>query len=741
MEFSQDFVRTQLLLFKPFVSSCSLERTRKAQARLGALMASSYKNDSKYEKIKLSGFDCALITPTDLTSRGVILYLHGGGYTCGDLKYTRGFATVLASKCSMRVLAPAYRLAPEAPFPAALDDALASYRYLLAAGHLPSEILLCGESAGGGLCYSLCMKIRQEDLPLPAGIIAISPWADLTLSGESFETNKESDPTLEKGRLEYYANCYVHGTCDGISDEKRDILAKSNPLVSPLFGDLSSLPPSLIFAGSDEILLDDSRLLHDRLAEAGSRCQMIVAEGMWHVYPLFCLKEHTGDFDRINAFLRTVLPPPERLRWMRLDNAAKIYPAARSKRWVNIFRLSATLIDEVDREVLKSALDVTVRRFPSIAVRLRTGFFWYYLEEIPCAPEIMDERSFPLSRMPFEKLQKCAFRVIVYKKRIAVEFFHSITDGNGGLVFLKTLLAEYIQQKYNIEIPATDGVLDRLESPREEELEDSFQRACGPVAASRSDTTAYKIKGTLEDDSFLTNTAFIMSATEVKAKAREYGVTANTFLASAVMLAIINIQKESGRNQSKMKPVKILLPVNLRKMFSSESLRNFVLYTVPSIDPRLGEYTFEEIAKSVHHQMGLSATPKQLSKMITTNVRSERIFAVKILPLFIKNPIMKAVFSAVGEKTSCLSLSNLGLVKVPDEMAPFIERMDFILGIQATRHHNCGIITYGDTLVFNSIRNIREPILEKHLYKVLRELGIRVKVESNQRDSGKENKK
>lgn len=733
MELSRDFARTQLLLFKPFVSSCSLERTRKAQERLGALMASSYKSNCKYEKKKLSGFECALITPSDIISKGVILYLHGGGFTCGDLKYARGFATVLASKCSMRVLAPAYRLAPETPFPAALDDALEAYKYLLEKGLLPSEIVLCGESAGGGLCYSLCLKLKQEKIPLPAGIIAISPWADLTLSGKSIEGNKDLDPTLEKERLAYYANCYVHGSSVAPSDTTLDRELKSNPLISPLFGDLSSMPPSIIFAGSDEILLDDSRSLHEKLTRAGARCQITVTEGMWHVYPLFCLKEYASDFDRINAFLRTVLPPPERLRWMRLDNAAKIYPAARSKRWVNLFRLSATLTEDVDKEVLKSALDVTVRRFPSIAVRIKTGFFWYYLEEIPNAPEIMDERSYPLSRIPFEKLQKCAFRVIVYKKRIAVEFFHSITDGNGGLIFLKTLLAEYIQQKYNVEIPAKDGVLDRLEMPSERELEDSFQRTCGKVAASRRDVTAYKINGTVESDAFLTNTAFLMSAAEVKARAKEIGVTANTFLASAVILAIINIQKERGIRQSKMKPVKLLLPVNLRKMFDSESLRNFVLYAMPGVDPRLGEYSFEEICTAVHHQMGLMATPKQMQKMITTNVKSERVLAVKLLPLFIKNPIMKAVFNTVGEKTTCLSLSNLGLVKVPDEMSPFIERMDFVLGIQATRHHNCGIITYGDTLVFNSIRNIREPILERHLYAVLKDLGIHVKVESNQR--------
>ncbi len=733
MEFSTDFIRTQLLLFKPYVASCSLEATRKGQDRLGALMASSYKDHSKYEYVKIASNECAFITPSDVTSRGIILYLHGGGYTCGDLKYARGFGTVLAAKCSIKVFAAIYRLAPEAPFPAALDDVLEAYRYLISLGYKPSDIILCGESAGGGLAYSLCMKLKSLGETLPAGIIAISPWSDLTLSGESYEKNKDVDPSLTKEKLRFYADCYAYGKNPPETDSGKDIVFKADPYISPLFGDLASLPPSFIIVGGDEILLDDSTRLHEKLIASGVRSQIIITPKMWHVYPLYCLKEHRSDFDRINSFLRTVLPPPEKLRWMRLDNAAKIYPAARSRNWVNIFRLSATLCEDVDREVLKSALDVTVRRFPSIAVRLRRGFFWYYLEEIPSAPEIKDERSFPLSKMPFDNIQKCAFRVIVYKKRIAVEFFHSVTDGNGGLIFLKTLIAEYIQQKYNISVTPCEGVLDRLEEPSHEELVDSFQDACGSVGASRGDSTAYKIRGTRMRDGFLNDTTFLMSAREIKEKSKACGVTATAFIAAAALLAIINIQKEEGIKPSKMKPAKVLIPVNLRKMFGSKTLRNFVLYVTPGVDPRLGDYTFEELCTIVSHQMGLGITKKEMTKKITTNIRSERIPIVKILPLFIKNPIMKAVFAAVGEKKSCMSLSNLGLVKLPEEMTPYVERMDFVLGIQSTRHYNCGMITYGDTLAFNIIRNIEEPIFERHFHAALRSLGVRVRLESNER--------
>ena len=162
------------------------------------------------------------------------------------------------------------------------------------------------------------------------------------------------------------------------------------------------------------------------------------------------------------------------MRWVRLDNAAKIYPAARRKNWSNLFRQSVSLSENVDVQVLQSALDVTVKRFPSIAARLRKGAFWYYLQQVESAPQISEEHSYPLVFMNREEMRKCAFRVIAYENRIAVEYFHSLTDGNGALVFLKSLTAEYLEQKYRVSIPFENGVLDRRELPKEEELEDSF---------------------------------------------------------------------------------------------------------------------------------------------------------------------------------------------------------------------------------------------------------------------------
>ena len=720
MAFSAKTVRSQIQMLQPLLRSCSLETVRKGQNKIGELMEARYRRQVLSHDHPFENFEAAWVLPRDERRQGVILYLHGGGYTCGDLEYAKGFGTMLAVKTGARVFCAGYRLAPEHPYPTALEDALESYRYLLGKGY--TRIALCGESAGGGLCYSLCMRLRELALPMPACVIPVSPWTDLTASGPSYETNKERDPSMTRQLLDFYADSYT-------TDRK-------DPLVSPLFGELDGMPPSLIFVGGDEIMLSDAQQLHEKLLAAGGKSQLVVKPERWHGYLLYGLSEDEGDFSLVNRFLNRYLAMENKLRWLPLDNAAKIYPAARRKNWSNVFRLSATLKEEVDATVLQTALDVTARRFPSIAARLRKGVFWYYLQQLDHAPAVREENGFPLTVMGRNEMRRCALRVIVYGDRIALEVFHSLTDGNGALVFLKTLVAEYLHQKHGLTIPAEHGVLGRLEEPSEAEMEDSFQKYAGPVSASRRSTNAWNPSGTAEEDGFLNLTCFRLSSEAVLKKAHDHGVSVTTFLGAALMMALQNLQEEHVPQQHRRRPVKVLLPVNLRRIFPSRTLRNFALYTIPEIDPRLGRFEFDEICRAVRHRMGLDIEPKHMASMIATNVSSERFMSVKLMPLFIKNFVMKAVFDAVGERKSCLSMSNLGAVRLPEVMAPYVERMDFILGIQATAPYNCGVISFGDCLNINFIRSVREPGLEYHFHRALQALGLTAEVESNH--SGRE---
>ena len=710
-------IRSQLNLLKPLLSGLSLETARKGQEHVGQIMRFMHRRDVVVKNHAFTGFEGAWVLPRDKRRQGVILYLHGGGYTCGDLDYATGFGSTLATDSGSRVFCPAYRLAPEHPFPAALEDALTAYRYLLDKGYSPRSITLCGESAGGGLCYALCLKLKELHLPLPGAIIAISPWTDLTASGESYGLNKDNDPSMTLEQLQFFASCYTDDP--------------GNPLASPLFGDLTGMPPSLIFVGDDEIMRSDSTQLHHRLTEAGCESLIMVTPERWHGYVLYSLEENAQDTATINQFLDRHVGQAKKLRWLRLDNAAKIYPANISSSWSSVFRLSATLTQRVDPQVLESALDITVRRFPSICARLRRGLFWYYLEQVPKAPKLKSEGSCPVSNMSKKEIRTCALRVIVYDRRIAVEFFHSLTDGTGGMVFLKTLLAEYLHLKHGLTIPAQDGILGRLEEPSREELEDSFPKYAGTVSANRKESTAWMLSGTPEPDGHRNLVCLKLSARQVLDAAHSYGVSATAFLAAAMMQALMDLQKEKVPVAALRKPVKVQIPVNLRRLFPSKTLRNFALYVNPEIDPRLGDFSFAEICQRVHHHMGMEICPQHMRARIAANVGSERLWIVKILPLFLKNIALRAAFHLVGEKKVCLAMSNLGVVKLPEVMRPYVERFDFVLGAPALTPVNCGVVSYGDRLNINFTRSIKESELELHFFRVLQRFGLDVTAESN----------
>ena len=456
---------------------------------------------------------------------------------------------------------------------------------------------------------------------------------------------------------------------------------------------------------------------------------------MWHAYLMLDLNEKQGDYAKISEFLTKRLKPARERIWLKLDNSAKIYPASRNRNWSNLFRLSATLFDQVDTDVLRAALAVTVRRFPSVAVRLSYGAFWYYLQELSSPPEISDEFGHPIELMKYSDIRKCAFRVLVYRNRIAVEFFHSITDGTGGLIFLKSLLAEYVERKYGEKVPCECGILDRYEEPREGELDDDFLKYAGDVPMSRREATAYHISGTREPDGFVHAVTFVANTDEIYKLAKARGISVTAFLCAVQMQALMDVQNREVAKQTRRKPIKVLLPVNLRNIFPSNTLRNFALYVTPEITPALGDYTFEEICRLVHHQMGAELTANRMRARITTNVNDEKSFFIKIMPLFIKNIVMKGVFNAVGEKKSCLSLSNLGLVKLPEELERHIERLDFTLNVPNSTHNNCGVISFKDKMYISFVRNIRESEFELRFHEILRDLGVRMRVESNSREN------
>ena len=198
MELHAKLVRSQLNFFKPLAENCSLELTRKGQDKLGELMTAMHRRETFSREHDFRNFQGAWIMPKDERRTGVILYLHGGGYTCGSLEYAKGFASTLATECGVRVFCAAYRLAPEHPFPAAVDDAMKAWDHLMRQGYGARDVVVAGDSAGGNLALVLCLKLRSEGRMLPGALLLMSPWTDMTMSGESLRERAGIDPAHER---------------------------------------------------------------------------------------------------------------------------------------------------------------------------------------------------------------------------------------------------------------------------------------------------------------------------------------------------------------------------------------------------------------------------------------------------------------------------------------------------------------------------------------------------------------
>ncbi len=294
-------LKLSLSIFKLFTLKAAppLFLARPYQSLMGKVLKAPYYKRLDSENIAIGGIRAKMLTPKNQTQGGVILYLHGGGYSYGDLSYSLGFASELSFRLGIKVMPIEYRLAPENPFPCALEDCVIAYKYLLDSGYDPKEIFIFGESAGGGLCYSLIFKLRELGLKMPCGVISLSAWADLTLSSKSMTENKKRDPSLTKHGLAYFTKNYTG------AKNIRDIDSGKvkDPLISPVFGNFDSFPPCFLIAGGDEILLDDTRTLYQKVKECGSYAKMKITPNMWHCYLVYGLKEYRCDFKEIQDFI------------------------------------------------------------------------------------------------------------------------------------------------------------------------------------------------------------------------------------------------------------------------------------------------------------------------------------------------------------------------------------------------------------------------------------------------------
>ena len=419
--------------------------------------------------------------------------------------------------------------------------------------------------------------------------------------------------------------------------------------------------------------------------------------------------------------------------WFKLDNAAKIFPAVDSPLVTTMFRLSATLDEPVSPELLQQAEDDLAERFPYFQVKLKAGLFWHYLQRIDDRVVVTEEREPPCRTIDARNHSSHLYKILHYDRKISVEFSHIITDGAGALAYLRALVARYFELK-GIEAKEESDIMRLDQEIDPEEYEDSYKKFFDPkIPLPPDQERAFRLPAPVENPHAVRIITGISPIKPLLDLARASKVSLTEYLTALHIFVLYEhleaLPPEPRRRYQR--PIRIVVPVNLRKLFPSPTMRNFLLHVTPGIDPRLGEFTFEEILEQVHHFMRVELNEKMLKQQIARNMHGETNPLIRLTPLLIKIPFERTLYQKYGVAIASGALSNLGPVTMPQPLSERIERFEFITVPSQDLRATVGVISYRDRVYTTFGSLIRSRGVERKFFNWLRQQGIPVKIETN----------
>jgi NRPS condensation-like uncharacterized protein len=417
---------------------------------------------------------------------------------------------------------------------------------------------------------------------------------------------------------------------------------------------------------------------------------------------------------------------PKQLRWDKLDNTAHLFPSIAGESMTNVYRISVTLKEEVQRDVLQQALDIVLPKIDGFNVRLRTGVFWYYFEENgKKAPKVAEESLFPCRFIRPNKNRSYLFQVTYYKNRINLEVFHVLTDGMGGVNFLRELTYQYLRLVH----PKLGGAAgDNLSVDTSLNREDSFVRhykKSRPSGFNRE--KAYLIR-----EEHLPAGEFgvmhgRMPVSQLKEVSHRYGASLNEYLVSVFVWSVYT---ELLHGMPGGRPIRVAVPVNLRPYFDSDTTKNFFVMVSAEFRPEKESYTFEEIVAIIRGSLRDQIEKEHLEELFSYSVSNQRNRFLRPVPLFLKNIVMRLVYqkSAVANTTT---ITNIGNIKIDARYQPYIEGFDAFIAMSKGQLLKGTICSYQDTLVFTFSSIFSEPLVQKAFFRRIAADGVEVQIETN----------
>ncbi|MEG1059444.1 MAG: hypothetical protein RSE00_05035 [Clostridia bacterium] len=415
------------------------------------------------------------------------------------------------------------------------------------------------------------------------------------------------------------------------------------------------------------------------------------------------------------------------IHWRKLDNTAKIFPIISNKKFSNIFRMSVLLTDPIDPNTLEKAIHETLPIFKAFRVKLKLGFFWYYFETNKKSPKVELEKTYPCKYIDKNKNNDFLFRVSYYKNKINLEVFHSITDGNGAIEFLKAITYNYIISYYNLKI--SQNLKNSLNFCSTSNIEDSYiKNYRKDYSAKHNMKKAYNLKGSKLALQATGAIHGIMNLDTVLNFCRSKKVTITQYFTSCFIWAIY---KENMCEIPAKKPIKIYLPVNLRKFFNSTTTTNFFSFITAEVNFKEKNFSsFDDLLYFVSTQFKNKLTKEHLTEKISSNVSAEKNLFVRLIPLFIKKFGVKIGYIEASKHHSA-TLSNIGTIDILPEFKQYIENFNLLIAPSRAEKMKCSVCSYENSLTISFASSLENTNIQKDFFRHLVADGIDVIIESN----------
>ena len=434
-----------------------------------------------------------------------------------------------------------------------------------------------------------------------------------------------------------------------------------------------------------------------------------------------------------NKEMETTLSTLPGKRWFPIDNAAILYAAARRKTWCRTFRISAILKEDVDPALLAQALRELTPRFPSFQGQLQDGLFWSYFQHTDTVPVPEKEHDYPYRPIPLTGTEQPNFRVLYYKRRVSVEVFHSLADGGAATIFLASLLTRYYELQGET-IPHDDHALRVEDAPRETETCDAYKLHAKPDAKAH---TPEKRKPYYNKGDVQKNFAHVIHGTfrvdDIKTAAAKYALTITEYVTALLIWSFIRTAP-----QALTQDVCINVPMDLRRRFGTQNMRNFVYMTDISFSPDgRTDVPFEEIAAKINGELLQKGNPAVLLDEISANVAAQQSKVLRPVPYLIKRAFLKSTYRQ-NQHSFSMFFSNWGIMDAPQAVLDHIERAEFALGDTPHQPFGCAALSINDYMTLTFSGSNTDTQFQTAFFRFMANDGIPVRVESNLQTVGNE---